>query len=102
MMNTLLRRSRARSSEIALPRSLDRRGFLGLAAGSLVTVGAACAGIDEPGGRRGPTGGGAGGKADNLEFDEDGVCLSGTTGDDALGPYWTSSVQQTNVLARPD
>lgn len=43
-----------------------------------------------------------GGKADNVEFDENGVCLSGTTGDDALGPYWTNNVRQTNMLADPN
>lgn len=45
---------------------------------------------------------GGGGKADNIEFDENGVCLSGTTGDDALGPYWTNNVPQTSMLAHPD
>lgn len=85
---------------------LDRRGFLGLAAGSLVTIGAACSGVDQARGPMGGEGGyGGGGKYDdpvggsNIEFDENGVCLSGATGDDALGPYWTSNLNRTNVLA---
>jgi len=86
---------------------LDRRGFLRIAAGSVLTVGACAASSEsEPGAM--PGGGGEGGKADdgsgstNIELDEDGVCLSGTTGDDALGPYWTSNVRQTNMLAAPN
>ena len=101
LLRSLVRPSRRPVSQ------LDRRGFLGLAAGSLVTIGAACGGA-EPG--QGPMGGGqgGGGKYDdpvtggNLEFDENGVCLSGVTGDDALGPYWTSNINRTSVLARAD
>ena len=81
---------------------LDRRGFLGFAAGSLVSIGAACSGADA---LRDPMTGGdgsGGGKADNLDFDENGVCLSGPTGDDALGPYWTTNINRTNVLAKAD
>jgi protocatechuate 3,4-dioxygenase beta subunit len=82
---------------------LDRRGFLRIAAGSVLTVGCAASSETEPGG--GSTGE-AGGKADsadgNIEFDNNGVCLSGSTGDDALGPYWTNNVRQTNMLAAPN
>ncbi|HUS67349.1 MAG TPA: hypothetical protein VMZ28_22580 [Kofleriaceae bacterium] len=86
-------------------RGLDRRGFLGVAAGGLVTLGTACSGVDAS---REPGAGGGGGKYDdpagggNLEFDENGVCLSGPTGDDALGPYWTSNLNRTTVLAAAD
>jgi protocatechuate 3,4-dioxygenase beta subunit len=85
-------------SSIPAHAALDRRGFLRLAAGSTLLVGAACAGAagEE---QHGGLGGGAGGKADNLEFDENGMCLSGTTGGDALGPYWTPNIRQTNQLA---
>jgi protocatechuate 3,4-dioxygenase beta subunit len=80
------------------PVALDRRGFLRYAAGSAVALGAAaCVGEDLPRG----AGLGGGGKGDNLVFDEDGVCLSGTTGDDALGPYWTPNLNQTSQLASP-
>jgi protocatechuate 3,4-dioxygenase beta subunit len=92
LVHRLVRPSRSSVSHV------DRRGFLGVAAGGLVTLGAACSGVDPA---RDPMGGG-GGKYDNLEFDENGVCLSGPTGDDALGPYWSSSLNRTNVLARPD
>ncbi|MGE0871025.1 MAG: hypothetical protein AB7P03_20845 [Kofleriaceae bacterium] len=79
---------------------LDRRGFLGLAAGSVITIGCASQVDEAPAPFDG--GGGGGGKADNVIFDEHGVCLSGTTGDDALGPYWTNSVRQTSQLAGPN
>lgn len=95
---------RPRTSEVAAIEAehgrlaLDRRGFLRLSAGSVALLGAAgCVGSEASGGAA-P----GGGKADNLVFDENGVCLSGVTGDDALGPYWTSSIQQTTQLAGPD
>ncbi len=76
---------------------LDRRGFLGLAAGSVITIGCATHGDGD-----GSSLDLIGGKGDNLEFDENGVCTSGPTGDDALGPYWTNNIRQTNMLARPN
>ncbi|MGE3455891.1 MAG: hypothetical protein AB7O24_12325, partial [Kofleriaceae bacterium] len=75
------------------------RGFLGLAAGSVITIGCASHADDAPGMLGG--GGGGGGKADNVIFDENGVCLSGATGDDVLGPYWTNNIRQTSQLASP-
>jgi catechol 1,2-dioxygenase len=93
----MLRFTRRRPRSPQTPH-LDRRGFLGIAAGSILTVG--CASRSEQIG--GLPVGAAGGKADNLEFDENGICVSGTTGDDALGPYWTNNVRETNMLARPD
>jgi protocatechuate 3,4-dioxygenase beta subunit len=95
---TMIRSRLARSNRA--PVNLDRRGFLRYAAGSVVLLGAACDEIEkeaEPGAPAWP-----GGKADSVQFDENGVCLSGTTGTDALGPYWTSSIPQTNQLAPPD
>jgi protocatechuate 3,4-dioxygenase beta subunit len=88
----MFRRSYSHSSS---PANLDRRGFLRLAAGSVLTVGCASRVGSEPTSTPG------GGKADNIDFDENGVCLSGATGDDALGPYWTNNVRQTNMLASP-
>src|SRR5688572_8627777 len=75
---------------------LDRRGFLGVAAGSVVI---GCVSPSDEGSTQVP---GGGGKADNIDFDENGVCVSGATGDDALGPYWTNNVRQTNLLAGPN
>jgi catechol 1,2-dioxygenase len=79
---------------------LDRRGFLGLAAGSVLTIG--CASDAEQAGFPAMPGSGGGGKADGVEFDDNGVCISGPTGDDALGPYWTNNVRQTNMIASPN
>jgi len=76
---------------------LDRRGFLQLTGVSVLAAG--CTSSSDP--LSAPPAGG-GGKADGVEIDENGVCLSGTTGDDALGPYWTSNVRQTNMLAAAD
>jgi protocatechuate 3,4-dioxygenase beta subunit len=89
----------SRRSSSPLRRDLDRRGFLGFVGGSVVALGAAaCVGEDALAG--GGAAGGAG-KADNLVFGADGVCLSGATGDDALGPYWTADLKQTSQLADP-
>src|SRR5687768_1585782 len=91
--------SSRRSPNHSHPSSLDRRGFLGLAAGSVLTIG--CASDAEQAGFPAMPGGG-GGKADGVEFDDNGVCISGPTGDDALGPYWTNNVRQTNMIAGPN
>jgi protocatechuate 3,4-dioxygenase beta subunit len=82
------------------PSQLDRRGFFGLAAGTVLTIGCASE-SDDPAFPKSPSGT-DGGKADGIELDDNGVCLSGPTGDDALGPYWTNNVRQTNMIAPAD
>jgi protocatechuate 3,4-dioxygenase beta subunit len=88
-----------RTSNGSISPGFDRRGFLRLAAGSMGSMFAlGCTTSSESGPVPMP---GGGGKADGVEFDDNGVCISGTTGDDALGPYWTNNVRQTNMLASP-
>src|SRR5262245_56434215 len=74
----------------------SRRRFLRVSAGSALALGAC---VNSQGEDVVPTG--AGGKLDNLEFDENGVCLSGATHNDALGPYWTPNIKNTIQLATP-